>query len=135
MLLIDGDGYIFKDQFLGDGEKGAIAAANQLCDSFRRSLSDRYCPDNSLPPDMDIVVRFYVNKNGLAGALVDGGIIPNAAHLDAFFVKLTQSRPLFDVVDCGAGKERVDDKIRGMCGTFLLTAIQFFCKLYRISFT
>ncbi|KAL2008721.1 hypothetical protein VTN00DRAFT_6915 [Thermoascus crustaceus] len=112
VLLIDGDGYIFKDQFIRDGEKGAIAAANQLCDSFRRSLSDRYGPDNDLPPDMDIVVRLYVNKNGLAGALVDAGIIPNVAHLDAFFVKLTQSRPLFDVVDCGGGKERVDDKIR-----------------------
>lgn len=55
-----------------------------------------------------------MNKTGLATAMVEAGIIENPEQLNSFFVRLTQSHPLIDVVDCGGGKERADEKIRGM---------------------
>jgi hypothetical protein len=97
---------------LKDGDKGAITAVHHLCSFFKDSLNDpRF---RVLPSDSEVIVRIYVNRKGLARALVEAGIIPTLDCLDTFFVKLTHSRSLFDVVDCGGGKERVDDKIRGM---------------------
>lgn len=46
--------------------------------------------------------------------MVEAGIIDNPEQMNSFFVRLTQSHPLIDVVDCGGGKERADEKIRGM---------------------
>lgn len=108
--MIDGDGYLFEDRFVRDGENGAIAVGNMLSEHVRTCLSKQ---NPSLPSDFEVMVRVYVNKRGLANALVESGVLDDAAQLDTFFVKLTQCQPLLDVVDCGSGKERVDEKIRG----------------------
>jgi hypothetical protein len=112
VLLIDGDGYIFRDEYIGDREEGAVKAGSDLCDFFRDAIRTS-SSDSDFPVDFEVVIRIYVNKSGLASAMVEAGIIDNVYQLDSFFVRLTQSHPLIDVVDCGGGKERVDEKIRG----------------------
>jgi hypothetical protein len=108
--LIDGDGYLFSDELVRDGENGAIAAGHRLCEDVRKVMRKQ---NPNLPSDIDVLVRVYVNKKGLANALVQAKVLETVEQLDTFFVKLTQYQPFFDVVDCGSGKERVDEKIRG----------------------
>lgn len=60
------------------------------------------------------MVNVYANKAGLAKTLYEAGMIKSPILLESFFTSFTQSRPLFQFVDCGPGKERVDSKLRGM---------------------
>lgn len=129
LVLIDGDGYLFEDRFLKDGEAGAIAVGNMLCEHVRTQLRNQ---NPKLASDLDVIVRVYVNKKGLANVLVEAGVLEDIAQLDTFFVKLTQCQPLFDVVDCGSGKERVDEKIRGNYFARYHRAKKSLIQLYRV---
>ncbi|KAJ9231492.1 hypothetical protein DTO207G8_4698 [Paecilomyces variotii] len=112
VLLIDGDGYIFENRFVSDREAGAIKAAQELYAFFRDSVREVHTNDEGFSLDFEVAIRIYVNKTGLATAMVEAGIIDNPEQMNSFFVRLTQSHPLIDVVDCGGGKERADEKIR-----------------------
>jgi hypothetical protein len=124
LVLVDGDGYIFHDQYLKNPESGGGDAAHRLLSEVRDCINAAQL--HSLPPDSEIVVNIYANKRGLTGALLDAGTIPNSTDLENFLCKFTQSQAYFQFVDCGPGKERVDAKVRGAENlqsyqTFLLT--------------
>lgn len=63
--------------------------------------------------EYDVMVTILTNKRGLSKALHDSQLFTGPLSVDAFFCKFNQSQPLFQFVDCGDGKERVDSKLRG----------------------
>ncbi|GAD99406.1 hypothetical protein MYCGRDRAFT_53066 [Paecilomyces variotii No. 5] len=113
VLLMDGDGYIFEDRFITNRNSGAAKAAQELYNFFLDSVRRLHMDDDAFPLDLEVVIRIYVNQAGLATAMVEAGIIEKREQLSNFFLGISQSHPLIDVVDCGGGKERVDEKIRG----------------------
>jgi len=108
LVLVDGDGYIFKNAFLASGD-GARAAA----ELYTQVLN--YVKENNIvdSPSIEVVVNVYAHKDGLARALYDADMLRTPSNLDEFFVSFTQSQSLFHFIDCGPGKERVDAKLRG----------------------
>ncbi|KAL1972810.1 hypothetical protein VTN31DRAFT_6352 [Thermomyces dupontii] len=107
VVLLDGDGLIFKDEFLRNGEQGGKDAANQLWAALSQYISSNL-PTVSSPK---IITRIYANVKGLANACYSSGIIDDPSVLDDFVRGFNESRLLFDFVDVGAGKDRADDKI------------------------
>lgn len=61
----------------------------------------------------DIIVKAYVNIDGLGQSLVKKGIVKSVDELRKFWHGFVGRRGLFDVVDVGYGKEKADHKIRG----------------------
>ncbi|OQO14696.1 hypothetical protein B0A48_00077 [Cryoendolithus antarcticus] len=108
LVLIDGDGMIFRESFLRDGEKGGRQAALILKDEVKKWF-DRNIPDP--PKDYKIVTRIYANVKGLADACVRAGLIDQASTFQDFTQGFTSGGGLFDWVDVGSGKDRADVKI------------------------
>lgn len=111
---MDGDGYIFKSAFLKDAAAfGGAHAANQLYTEVQNYLKANNISSGG-HYDLEVMVNVYANKTGLAKALSEAEMINAPIMLDPFFCSFTQSRPLFQFIDCGPGKERADAKIRGI---------------------
>jgi len=106
VVLLDGDGMIFKDGFLQQGEQGGKDAANQLWAALNEYVS-RNLPNLSLK----IIARIYANVKGLSDTCHKAGIIDKPSVMEDFVRGFNESRSLFDFVDVGTGKDRADDKI------------------------
>jgi hypothetical protein len=109
VVLLDGDGMIFHDDLLQQGEKGGKEAASQLwsaMDNFVR----RALPHLSSPK---VLARVYANVKGLGDVLQKSGIIDRAALFEDFARGFNGSKLLFDFIDVGTGKDKADDKITG----------------------
>ncbi|KAJ9662815.1 hypothetical protein H2201_005896 [Coniosporium apollinis] len=104
VVLLDADGYVFKDDFLGHGEAGGEKAADELLVGVRKHL-DQNVEELA---NADIVVRAYANVEGLSNALIRDGKLKSVAEFRAFVAGFTSRQPFFDFVDVGAGKERAD---------------------------
>lgn len=113
MVLLDGDGMIFNDQYLRAGEHGGRDAATTLSEHLRNYFQISV---KDLPPDFKVIVRIYVNLKGLSEVCYRGGITENVTLLESFFKGFTGSKILYDVIDVGTGKERADSKIAGTFG-------------------
>jgi len=111
LVLIDGDGYLFQENYLKDPESGGADAAHRLLSEIKDVVTAARLQSMSF--DYQVVVNVYANRRGLTGALLEAGIISRPNDLEAFFYKFTQSQTHFQFIDCGPGKERVDTKIRG----------------------
>ena len=109
-VAIDGDGAIFKDEFLKAGADGGAKAAEQLHARIRRHIAATYPESNT--QDWSIVVHVILNVDGLSKTLKACGIINSTADLQAFGRAFTRTQPLFSFVDVGFGKEQADHKIR-----------------------
>ena len=107
---MDGDGYVFNEKYLRNPDAGGIEAAHEL-----RSAVKDYVQDSTkeAPVEYEVMVTVLANKRGLAKAITESQKFSEPVDLDSFFCKFSQSHPLFQFVDCGAGKERVDSKLRG----------------------
>lgn len=110
LILIDGDGMIFDDQFIKRGEIGGREAATMLTSCIREYLHERI---PTLPSDYKIVTRIYANLKGLGEVCYRAGILERAVMIEDFARGFTGSKQLFDFVDVGMGKDRADDKISG----------------------
>ncbi|KAH7303607.1 hypothetical protein B0I35DRAFT_455137 [Stachybotrys elegans] len=109
LILVDGDGYIFDDDFISGGTEGGSRAAKQLVDTVKKSLGRKgleHC---------EIMVRVYadlvglskiLNKNGLAGA--------EKRSLAPFTAGFNRSYGLTDFVEAGELKENADFKLKAM---------------------
>lgn len=109
--MIDGDGYQFQDSHFKDGGSGGGAAAHRLLSEVQNCV--RATQSQNFSAEYQVMVNVYANKRGLVGALVTDGVISHPNDLDDFFCRFTQSQTHFQFIDCGAGKERVDAKLRG----------------------
>ena len=114
MVLIDGDGMIFEDNLIKQGELGGKEAAAALSSSVREYVH-KAAP--GLSSDYKILARIYANIKGLGDVCHKAGILTKSSTIEEFARGFTGSKHLFDFVDVGMGKDRADEKISGasMC--------------------
>ncbi|KAI1129390.1 hypothetical protein F5Y10DRAFT_238512 [Nemania abortiva] len=103
VVLIDGDGAKFRDEFLRDHEQGAAKAAWKLKEAVKEA---------GLSHDMPILVRVYANVGDLARSLRMSGVIEYDESLHIFAEQFTNTHADCDFINVGKGKENADSKIR-----------------------
>ncbi|KAI0433736.1 hypothetical protein F5Y09DRAFT_328760 [Xylaria sp. FL1042] len=103
VILIDGDGAKFRDEYLRDHEQGAVKAAWKLKEVVKEA---------SYGHDLPILVRVYANINDLARSLRISGVIDFDESLRVFAEQFTNSYADCDFINVGKGKENTDSKIR-----------------------
>ncbi|ORY55099.1 uncharacterized protein BCR38DRAFT_415059 [Pseudomassariella vexata] len=104
LVLIDGDGLIFKEHLIKQGLEGGKKAAYTLRESVV-ALCDN-------PDETEIITRIYANLTGLNKAMKRDGSVDSENDLKDFMLGFTQAKASFDFVDVGHGKERADTKIK-----------------------
>ncbi|KAJ5523007.1 hypothetical protein N7513_003255 [Penicillium frequentans] len=111
LVLVDGDGYIFKEHFLKAGSEGGVKAARELSDSVRELMHSTM---GVQADSCRIMVRVYANILGLSKALARAGMVGHEARsISPFTSSFTRAQDLFDFVDSAEKKEGSDFKIRG----------------------
>ncbi|KAI3328102.1 hypothetical protein HD806DRAFT_485095 [Xylariaceae sp. AK1471] len=109
LVLIDGDGYIFDDQFLTRGAEGGSQAAQHLNNAIKKSLQAKGL-DNC-----EIVIRIYANLTTLSKILSKHDLAGvDKRSLSPFMANFNRSYGLTDFVDAGELKEGADFKIRAL---------------------
>ncbi|KAI1419649.1 hypothetical protein F5Y12DRAFT_209008 [Xylaria sp. FL1777] len=103
VVLIDGDGAKFRDEFIRDHEQGAVKAAWKLKEAIKEA---------NFGHDMPILVRVYANINDLARSLRMSGVIDFEESLRVFAEQFTNTHADCDFINVGKGKENADSKIR-----------------------
>ncbi|KAI0539411.1 hypothetical protein GGR58DRAFT_239005 [Xylaria digitata] len=120
LVIVDGDGYIFKDDFLQQGAEGGSRAAQYLNDVIKKSLHGKgleHC---------DVMIRIYANLANLSRILSKYGLAtPDKRSLSPFVANFNRSYGLMDFVDAGELKENADFKIRALLNLY---ADNFQCK-------
>lgn len=116
LVLVDGDGYLFREELIKAGADGGITAAALLNDSIKDILHDQI---GTQADQCRIMVRIYSNLLGLSKTLARSGLVGHEARsLSPFAASFTRSRDLFDYIDAGDKKEGADFKIRGMSSSW-----------------
>ena len=111
VVLIDGDGYHFHRSFyMNSNDSGGAQAAHAPYSDVQQYLKANNQASNG---DIEVMVILCFNKQVPSRVLVDAEIIQRASQLDEFLWSFASSRSLFQVIDCGPGKERADSKLRG----------------------
>ncbi|CAG7980138.1 unnamed protein product [Penicillium salamii] len=116
LVLVDGDGYLFKEHFLRNGSEGGIDAARELSDSVKELMHSTM---GMQAEQCRIMVRVYANVLGLSKALARAGLMGHEARsLSPFTSSFTRAQELFDFIDAAEKKEGSDFKIREMFRLF-----------------
>ncbi|GLA64562.1 hypothetical protein AtubIFM54640_006286 [Aspergillus tubingensis] len=111
VVLLDGIGIIFKDEFLQRGEEGGKVAANKLAVALKDYVASNF-------PGLDnpkIITRMYVNLKDLSEMCVRGVISTDPSSIEGFAKGFNNGHPLFDLVDTGL--DNAHDKIAGCADT------------------
>ncbi|KKK16269.1 hypothetical protein ARAM_003172 [Aspergillus rambellii] len=112
LVLVDGDGYMFKEHLIKAGVQGGVKAAQLLGDSIKELVHERL---GSQADQCRIMVRVYANVLGLSKSLARTGLVGfEARSLSTFSSSFTRAQDLFDYTDAGDQKEGADCKIRGI---------------------
>ena len=99
-MLIDGDGMIFDDRLVQNGEAGGREAADLLWNAVMNHFR------TDIPSDVKIVTRMYANLKGLGDVCKKSGILTTSSTIEDFARGFTGSKKLFDFVDVGVGKAK-----------------------------
>jgi hypothetical protein len=110
IVLLDGHGLIFKEEFLKQGEQGGRNVAKELSTALQDYITTHF-PNIASPK---IVTMIYMNVKGLAELCIQGGIKTELSALEAFVRGFNGNGLLSDIIDVGAGKNKASDKIEGM---------------------
>lgn len=111
VVLIDGDGYHFNRSFYQNGDSGGGAqAAHALFTDVQNHLRSI---KHDFSGDIEVMAVIFFNKQVPTRVLLDADVLQRPVQFDEFIWSFTSSRSLFQAIDCGPGKERVDAKIRG----------------------
>ncbi|KAK1777525.1 hypothetical protein QBC45DRAFT_469418 [Copromyces sp. CBS 386.78] len=105
-LIIDGDGALFRDEYLNQGEEGGREAAHMLHSELKAYMELANPRDHI----KNIVAKVYLNVEGLTKALMESGIIHEEDKLTKFGRGFCQAQPFFEFIDVGRGKEKADLK-------------------------
>lgn len=96
VALIDGNGLVFKSEYVRQGAEGGRVAAS----TFRMLILEE-CGDHA--NEIHVMVKVFANLTSLAKALKAEGSIKNESDLRDFFVGFSQCISSFDFVDIGNG--------------------------------
>ncbi|KAK0198428.1 hypothetical protein F5146DRAFT_90024 [Armillaria mellea] len=109
LALLDGDGNIFTDELLRQGQAGGRHAAMMLT----KGLTDHTAKvDARMSARSRVWLTVYCNKQGLSDTLIANDVC-TSEQFEAFFLGFNQAAPLFSIIDVGTGKEAADTKIKG----------------------
>ncbi|KAF6821679.1 c-x8-c-x5-c-x3-h zinc finger protein [Colletotrichum sojae] len=105
LILIDGDGLLFQENYIKQGIEGGKKAAYAL-----RSAVAEYV--GSQAGEVEIIAKVCANMSGLGRAMRRDGCLDSEMELKDFSLGFTQAKASFDFIDVGYGKERADSKIK-----------------------
>ncbi|KAH6879796.1 hypothetical protein B0T10DRAFT_152378 [Thelonectria olida] len=109
LVVIDGDGYVFDESFVGACEEGGSRAAKQLNDSIKMSLRRKGLEG------CEAMIRVYADLVGLSKCLYKNGLCgAEKRSLAPFTSGFNRSYGLTDFVDAGELKENADFKLKAM---------------------
>jgi hypothetical protein len=109
LVVIDGDGYVFDEHFVGVGEEGGSRAVKQLIDSVKSSLRRKGLES------CEVMVRVYANLVGLSKSLCKNGLCgAEKRSLSSFVAGFNRSYGLADFIDAGELKENADFKLKAI---------------------
>lgn len=106
VCLLDGDGCIFEQDYLRDGQEGGIRAAAELSSQVMR-----YMRQSQMPPGTKVITMVFLAKSGLESVLHRNGIC-TPDEFTNFLNGFVGAHQLFSIVDVGMGKEAADHKLR-----------------------
>ncbi|KAI2471352.1 hypothetical protein F4781DRAFT_387408 [Annulohypoxylon bovei var. microspora] len=108
--IIDGDGAVFREDWIIKGAEGGVIAAQQLRLDIKTHLKNIY-PDVNV--DLwNIIVQITLNLEGLSRKLEKVGLAKNFYNLPDFTRGFSRAQGLFSIIDVGWGKEQADFKVR-----------------------
>ncbi|KAJ2903890.1 hypothetical protein MKZ38_009176 [Zalerion maritima] len=105
VILIDGDGLIFRESLVRQGIEGGKLAAYAFKSSIAAQLGPR-------ADEVEIICTIYANLYSLSQAMRRDGSIEHHNEIKDFMLGFTQAKATFNFVDVGHGKERADAKIQ-----------------------
>jgi hypothetical protein len=108
ICLIDGDGAIFSNDLIAEGQSGGHLAAKMLSQATGQYLSSNCGIDQ-----FQLWVYVFFNKRGLLETFAKAGLGSLKAKFDDFMTGFNQAAERFLMVDVGSGKEAADAKIKG----------------------
>ncbi|KAI1106177.1 hypothetical protein F4804DRAFT_330546 [Jackrogersella minutella] len=108
--IIDGDGAVFREDWILKGEEGGAMAAHQLRLDIKKHLKEIYPHVNV---DLwNIIVQLTLNLDGLTRKLYSVEFTRSLTELPAFARGFSRAHGLFSIIDVGKGKEQADFKVR-----------------------
>ncbi|KAI0130637.1 hypothetical protein F4814DRAFT_456666 [Daldinia grandis] len=105
VVLIDGDGLIFKDNFVKKGIEGGKMAANELL----KAINEKF--NSTDASSVTVMINVFANVTGLSKAMKRDGSFTNSNALHDFVMGFNQANVSSTFVDVGIGKELADAKI------------------------
>ncbi|KAK4210707.1 hypothetical protein QBC37DRAFT_447729 [Rhypophila decipiens] len=127
-VLVDGDGAVFLEEYINQGEKGGKIAGDKLYLGIKNYLES----DGELwrLGITKIMVQVYLNVDGLGRALQNAGLLDShhtdpSRQLTLFGRGFNKAQMLFSFIDVGREKEAADHKIRAV---FELMERNLHCK-------
>ncbi|KAF3766865.1 hypothetical protein M406DRAFT_327981 [Cryphonectria parasitica EP155] len=112
VMIMNGDGAHFKDDFFRQGETGGESAAKELKNQIRSHLRVKYSDINI--DDWNIMVYLYADMDGLAKVFTSRRVISSASEMQKFCSAFSRANSLFSFVDVGPGQAKTDHKCRKM---------------------
>jgi len=109
-VLLDGEGIIFKDEFLQAGEEGGRNAANQLYAAIHSYLKSNL-PSVNTPK---IMMKIYLNARGFGEQCARNGIFTEPSAIHDFIRGFNETMSCSEIVDVGSGKNSAHNKIQGL---------------------
>ncbi|KAF8511209.1 hypothetical protein JB92DRAFT_2935975 [Gautieria morchelliformis] len=113
LALIDGDGYIFKDELLKRGRDGGREAAQTLNEKILARVGE----EEQNRPRVQVWTYFFCNLKGLQQTLV-GHDVCTSGEYEAFMTGFNQANSRFTINDVHSGKEAADSKIKAYLQTW-----------------
>jgi hypothetical protein len=118
VVLVDGDAYHWAHDLFSNSSvrtPGALAAIRM------KNEVTKYILENAVPQSSRVIGRVYINESGVITQPRQRVSFKKHQQnlLSLFRIQFTEALPLFDFVDVGHGKERADEKIRGMYSDFI----------------
>ncbi|KAJ5690590.1 hypothetical protein N7462_004982 [Penicillium macrosclerotiorum] len=115
VVMLDGEGVIFKDEFLQAGEEGGQNAAEQLHTAILAYLATSL-PTINAPK---IMTKIYLNVKCFGEQCVRAGLISEPVAIHDFIRGFNETTSFSEIVDIGSGKNKAHDKIQETFQVFL----------------
>lgn len=98
----------FNESLLQKGADGGAEAAQRMLNTVQQYISKF-----NGAGDWQVLVRVFLNIDFLSRKCQSEGVVHDEPTLRQFALGFTKSQPLFEIVDAGRGKDRVDYKVKG----------------------